>query len=109
MRLSTLSFLVLPPLVWASNAIVGRLAVGAMPPITLNFLRWVVALLVFLPFVIGRVRRDWPLAKKHWRLWMCTPYCIGHITLCRISSRRAVSRQVLCTDFARCSSSWSRR
>ena len=74
MRLSTLSFLVLPPLVWASNAIVGRLAVGAMPPITLNFLRWVVALLVFLPFVIGRVRRDWPLAKKHWRLFAVTGF-----------------------------------
>ena len=43
---STLLFLVLPPLLWASNAIVGRLAAGAIPPITLNFLRWVVAILV---------------------------------------------------------------
>ncbi len=74
MRPSTLSFLVLPPLLWASNAIVGRLAAGAVPPITLNFLRWVVAFVVFLPFVAGRIRQDWPLAKKHWRLFAVTGF-----------------------------------
>ena len=63
---STLLFLVLPPLLWASNAIVGRLAAGAIPPITLNFLRWVVAILVLLPFVWRRLRQDWPLARKAW-------------------------------------------
>jgi len=47
MRPSTLAFLVCPPLLWASNAIVGRLAAGAIPPITLNFLRWIVAIFDF--------------------------------------------------------------
>lgn len=46
----TLVYLTLPPLMWASNAIVGRLAVaGAEPlisPLTLNALRWVVTLVI---------------------------------------------------------------
>ena len=71
---STLLFLVLPPLLWASNAIVGRLAAGAIPPITLNFLRWVVAILVLLPFVWRRLRQDWPLARKAWVVLAATGF-----------------------------------
>ena len=71
---STLLFLVLPPLLWASNAIVGRLAAGAIPPITLNFLRWVVAILVLLPFVWRRLRQDWPLARRAWVVLAATGF-----------------------------------
>jgi drug/metabolite transporter (DMT)-like permease len=42
--------LTLPPLLWAGNAVVGRLMVGAVPPLTLNALRWALALLMLLPF-----------------------------------------------------------
>lgn len=41
--------LTLPPLMWSGNAIVGRLMVGQVPPLTLNFLRWVLAALFLLP------------------------------------------------------------
>ena len=45
---ATLFYLTLPPLMWASNAIVGRLSVaGSEPlisPIALNTLRWLVTL-----------------------------------------------------------------
>ena len=71
---STLLFLVLPPLLWASNAIVGRLAAGAIPPITLNFLRWVVAILVLLPFVWHRLKQDWPLARRAWVVLAATGF-----------------------------------
>lgn len=50
----------MPPLLWAGNAIVGRALVGSVPPLTLNFLRWALALLILLPLawrVLGR-RRD---------------------------------------------------
>ncbi len=40
---ATLFLLTFPPLAWAGNAIVGRLAAGTFPPITLNFVRWVLA------------------------------------------------------------------
>ncbi len=74
MRASTLIFLIFPPLLWASNAIVGRMAAGAIPPITLNFLRWVVALLILLPFVHGQLKQDWSLIKKHWVLFAVTGF-----------------------------------
>jgi len=40
----------LPPALWAGNAVVGRLMVGHVPPLTLNVLRWALALGLLLPF-----------------------------------------------------------
>ncbi|HMC14875.1 MAG TPA: DMT family transporter [Albitalea sp.] len=45
----TALLMTMPPLLWAGNAIVGRLAVGSVPPLTLNFLRWALAALILLP------------------------------------------------------------
>jgi drug/metabolite transporter (DMT)-like permease len=44
--------LTLPPLLWAGNAVVGRLAVGAVPPVALNFGRWLLAFTLLWP--LGR-------------------------------------------------------
>jgi drug/metabolite transporter (DMT)-like permease len=74
MRPTTLLFLVFPPLLWASNAIVGRMAAGAIPPITLNFLRWVVAIMVLSPFVWRRLRQDWPIARQYWGVLAATGF-----------------------------------
>ena len=41
--------LTLPPLLWAGNAVVGRMVVGTIPPLTLNGLRWTLATLLLLP------------------------------------------------------------
>jgi drug/metabolite transporter (DMT)-like permease len=41
--------LTLPPILWAGNAVVGRLAVGQVPPLTLNAVRWTIALAILLP------------------------------------------------------------
>jgi len=38
-----------PPLLWAGNAVVGRLMVGQVPPLTLNLLRWLLTGLILLP------------------------------------------------------------
>jgi drug/metabolite transporter (DMT)-like permease len=46
-------------LCWAGNAIVGRLAAGHVPPVTLSFLRWALAFLIILPFAWKHLRRDW--------------------------------------------------
>lgn len=63
---TTLLMLVLPPLLWAANAVVGRLMQGVVPPITLNFLRWVLAFLLLLP-VAGWVLRPGSGLWSHWR------------------------------------------
>jgi drug/metabolite transporter (DMT)-like permease len=39
-----LVLLTLPPLLWAGNSVVGRLAVGRIPPLGLNAMRWALAL-----------------------------------------------------------------
>jgi drug/metabolite transporter (DMT)-like permease len=62
---STVFLLVIPPLLWAGNAVVGRLVGGLIPPMTLNFLRWVLAFLILLPLAWRILRRSSPL----WPLW----------------------------------------
>ncbi|MCB2041099.1 MAG: EamA family transporter, partial [Rhodoferax sp.] len=47
--LSTALLLTVPPLMWAGNAVVGRLVRDDIPPFTLNFLRWVLAFAILLP------------------------------------------------------------
>ncbi|TNF61638.1 MAG: DMT family transporter [Burkholderiales bacterium] len=62
----TAALLVIPPLMWAGNAVVGRLMQGVVPPVTLNFLRWVLAFAILLPVAGWVLRRSsglWP----HWR------------------------------------------
>ncbi|OGB13064.1 MAG: hypothetical protein A2W72_16090 [Burkholderiales bacterium RIFCSPLOWO2_12_67_14] len=46
---STIALLLIPPLLWAGNAVVGRMMQGAIPPITFNFARWVLAGALLLP------------------------------------------------------------
>ncbi|WP_407178482.1 DMT family transporter [Bradyrhizobium sp. STM 3562] len=50
-------------LCWAGNAIVGRLAAGHIPPVTLSFLRWWFAFLLILPFARKHLVRDWPAIR----------------------------------------------
>src|SRR5919197_575476 len=45
-------------LCWAGNAIVGRLAAGHIPPVTLSFLRWSFAFLIILPFAWKHLVKD---------------------------------------------------
>jgi drug/metabolite transporter (DMT)-like permease len=49
---ATALLLTIPPVLWAGNAIVGRLVRDAVPPMTLNLIRWSIALAVLLP--LGR-------------------------------------------------------
>src|SRR5690348_15947184 len=50
-------------LCWAGNAIVGRLAAGHIPPVTLSFLRWAIAFFLILPFARKHLVRDWPAIR----------------------------------------------
>src|ERR1700704_5743030 len=52
-------------LCWAGNAIVGRLAAGHIPPVTLSFLRWALAFLIILPFTWKHLKRDWGAIRSH--------------------------------------------
>lgn len=63
---STALLLTVPPLMWAGNAVVGRLVRDDMPPFTLNFLRWVVAFAILLPLAAWVLRRSGGM-WAHWR------------------------------------------
>ncbi|HEX9584083.1 MAG TPA: DMT family transporter [Gammaproteobacteria bacterium] len=55
-------------LTWAGNFIVGRYIHDQVTPVTLNFGRWGLALLILLPFTYRSVVRQLPLILRHWRL-----------------------------------------
>jgi len=57
--------LTITALCWAGNAIVGRLAAGHIPPVTLSFLRWSFAFLIILPFAWKHLKRDWAAIRSH--------------------------------------------
>ncbi len=57
--------LVIPPLLWAGNAVVGRMVHTLVPPVTLNFLRWAIALVILLPLAGSLYRRGSGL----WACW----------------------------------------
>jgi drug/metabolite transporter (DMT)-like permease len=58
--------LTLPPLLWAGNAVVGRLMVDSVPPLALNALRWGLAVLLLLPFGRRLLANPGPLLQR-WR------------------------------------------
>ncbi len=64
---ATALLLLVPPLLWAGNAVVGRLVTGLVPPMTLNFLRWALAFVILLPLAHQVLRRSselWPNWKR---------------------------------------------
>ena len=58
--------LILATLLWGGNFVIGRAVAGDIPPITLAFLRWCVAFIIFLPIAYSRVTREWQLIKTNW-------------------------------------------
>ncbi|MER8545348.1 DMT family transporter [Mesorhizobium sp. M0684] len=61
-------FLLFTTLLWGGNSVAGKLAVGHISPMTLVFLRWLLAVLILLPIGWGTLRQDWPVVRRHWLL-----------------------------------------
>jgi drug/metabolite transporter (DMT)-like permease len=57
--------LTIAPIMWAGNAVVGRMIHPLISPMTLNLLRWVLAFLILLPLARWVLRRGSPL----WGQW----------------------------------------
>ncbi len=66
LTLRSAGLLIIPPLLWAGNAIVGCMVHEVVPPMTLNFLRWFLAFVLLFPFAYQVLRRSSPL-WPHWR------------------------------------------
>ena len=61
---ATAALLTVAPLLWAGNAVVGRLVADQVSPLLLNFLRWVVAFVILLPLA-------WRVLRPGSPLWAC--------------------------------------
>lgn len=58
----------LTALFWAGNFVVGRAVALSIPPATLACLRWMLAFLILLPFAWSYLRREMPVAMRHWKM-----------------------------------------
>lgn len=61
-----MALLTLAPILWAGNAIVGRMVSPLVSPMTLNLLRWLIAFLILLPLA-GRILRADSALWPQWR------------------------------------------
>jgi drug/metabolite transporter (DMT)-like permease len=59
--------LALTTLMWGGNAIAGRVAVGEVSPMVLTSLRWLIVVVVLLPFLGRRLLGEWPQLAPRWR------------------------------------------
>lgn len=60
--------LALTVLFWSGNFILGRGIRDLIPPVSLNFWRWVGALVILLPFAATRIKRQRAVVLHHWKL-----------------------------------------
>lgn len=51
--------------VWSGNFVVARGLAHDIPPIQLNFWRWLVAFVCILPMAWPHLRREWPIIRQH--------------------------------------------
>ena len=67
---SAAALLLVPPVLWAGNAITGRLVHELISPLTLNFFRWALAFLLLLPIAHTVLQRNSALWSKWKRFAM---------------------------------------
>jgi drug/metabolite transporter (DMT)-like permease len=59
--------LTLTTLFWSGNMVIGRAIRGDIPPMTLAFWRWTIALLLVLPLALPHLRAQWPQLRQGWK------------------------------------------
>lgn len=75
-------------LIWSVNAVVNKLAAGAIAPGAISFYRWALALAVMTPFLIIPVWQQRAVIKQHaWKLFVLGFLGMGCIRAWRITRR----------------------
>jgi len=59
--------LTLTALFWSGNMVIGRGIRADIPPLTLAFWRWVIALVLVAPLALPHLKSQWPLLLKGWK------------------------------------------
>ena len=60
--------LILTTFFWAGNFVLGRAMHNVLPPVTMAELRWSLALLIILPFLLPKLISHWRVVIKHWKI-----------------------------------------
>lgn len=64
------AMLTVAPLCWAGNIVLAKGVADLIPPVSFALWRWTIAFVLLLPFAWGHVRRDWPEARRHWKVML---------------------------------------
>ena len=59
--------LVLTTLFWSGNMVIGRAIRDQVPPLSLAFWRWAIALALVFPLALLHLRALWPLLRSSWK------------------------------------------
>ncbi|MCR4524198.1 DMT family transporter [Bosea sp. 47.2.35] len=55
----------MPPLFWAGNFLIARMMRNEIPPIQMSFWRWLLAVVILVPFTWSPIRRDWSRIRSN--------------------------------------------
>ena len=97
---------------WSGNFIVARGLSDSIPPVTLAFYRWFVAIIVFTPFALKNLVHEWPIIKKNITYFSITSllgittfntliYIAGHTTAAMNLSLIAITFPIFIILFSR--------
>jgi drug/metabolite transporter (DMT)-like permease len=59
-------FAILAAFIWSGNFIVARAVNKDIPPISLNFYRWLTASIIIFPFAIKQFKAEWKIVQQSW-------------------------------------------
>jgi drug/metabolite transporter (DMT)-like permease len=60
--------------IWSGNFIIARGIHESIPPVSLAFYRWLVAVIIFTPFAIRPLIREWHIIKRHPAYFLMTAF-----------------------------------
>ena len=63
---SGIGLAVLATFIWSGNFIVARAVNQEIPPISLNFYRWLIASIIIFPFAYKKFKAEWKTVKQSW-------------------------------------------
>lgn len=52
--------------IWSGNFIIARGVHKEIPPVSLNFYRWLLASIIIFPFAINKIKSEWPAVREAW-------------------------------------------
>ena len=98
--------------IWSGNFIVARGLSDHIPPVSLAFSRWMVAVLCFAPFAIKGLIKEWPVIRQHLVYFSITSfigitsfntfiYIAGHTTTAMNLSLIAITFPIFIMIFSR--------